>query len=735
MSRVLLERGSLAACRLLESTANHPIRHGALVAAVTAALAAGLPRLRIDNRVEVWTGAPAVEDWTPPLEQDFVAVVLEGVDVTEPRGLVGERRLAAALRAIDGIEEIRSISGLLDEVSRPDLRSLGDGARFAAGWLLAADGVTPVLRAWIRPGADRGAVVAMVERAAREVAPRASVVGPGAFNAALDRRSRTETARALPIALIACGIALAFLHRSWRAAAALLGSASLGALWAAGAAGWAGVRFNLLTLNVPVIALVVGLALLVHPFDAWLEGAGRRAPGRALRRAIHRTFPGCALSALTTVAGFASLAAVPVEAVSQLGIIAAGSVLVSSAANLAVFPLTVRLAGGSRPLSAGATWSAVEPALAWAAGRRTLVTRATLLALASIAVLAPTMEIDHEPLDLLDRADPLRQSYARLEGSVAGLAPLEYVLDLPGTWDEPRTLRLLDETVRGMERAAGAGPALDITAPVKLASSLLRGGAPGSHALPESDALLAVAAASVRASPGSTRRLVAADSRRARVLLPLDLLGGRAHAAVSERIEAEVSSRGLRARPVGLIHRLMKAQESVLRSQVTSILLASCGVSLFLGAVLGTRARALAALLVNAVSLGLVVVVLAVFRIPLDISTAMVASVALGIAVDDTAHLLWCFLDSGGTAESRALGALGRAGPAILAKNIVVACGFFVLATARFPPVARFGALTGATLLLSMASHLLLLPAWLARSAGPQAHTPLKARTPCPSAA
>jgi predicted RND superfamily exporter protein len=735
LSRAALERGSIAACRLAGRAWKRPLLHGALLLAVTAGLGAGAFRLGIDNRLEVWTGGPAAEEWTPPLEQDFVAVVLEGVDATDPRGLALEKALAAKLRMIEGIDETQSVSALLEEAGRPDLSSLGDGARFAAGWLLAADGRTPVLRAWIRPGADRGAVVERVERAAREVAPRASVVGPAAFNAALDRRSRAESARALPLALLASGLCISLLYRSWRAAAALLGSAALGVIWAAGAAGWIGVRFNFLTLNVPVIALVVGLALLVHPFEAWTEQVGRSAPGRALRRAIRRTFPGCALSLVTTVAGFAALAAGSVDAVKEFGLLAAGSVLAAGAGSLAAFPLAARLAGPAGPLAAGVVWKAIEPVLAGAVGKRALVVRATLLALASAGVLASTIEVDHEPLDLLHAADPLRRTYARLEGSVAGLAPLEVVVDLPARWDDPGTLRLLDAAVLGMEEAAGAGPALGITGPVKLAASLLRGGAPGTYALPESDALLALAAAAVRRSPGSTRRLVAGDGLRARVLLPLNILGGRAHAAASGRVEAAAASRGLRARPAGLIHRLMKSQESVLGAQTASMLIATGAASLFLGAALGSKAQALAALAVNAVSIGLAVAVLAVLRLQLDISIAMVASVALGIAVDDTAHLLWCFLDERGAPPGRALRAIGRAGPGILAKNAVVACGFLVIAAARFPPVSRFGALTAWTLVISMTSHLLLLPAWLARASGESARAPQKARAACPSAA
>jgi predicted RND superfamily exporter protein len=422
-----------------------------------------------------------------------------------------------------------------------------------------------------------------------------------------------------------------------------------------------------------------------------------------------------------------------VEAVREFGLLAAGAVLLAAAANLAAFPLTVRMAGRQRPPAAGPAWRALTPALAWALGRRTLLVRASLLVLALALSIVGAVDVDHQPLDLLRAGDPLRLSCTRLADSVRGLAPLEYFVDLPGAWTEASSLRLLAATAHAMEDAAGVGPALSIVEPVKLAASVLRGGAPGSYALPESDVLLALAARSLRQVPATTRRLVSTDGRRARVLIPFNIVGGRAFAAARARLEETTARSGLPARPAGLIHRLMEAQATVLQAQVSSLLVASAAVSLLVGAVLGNRAQALAVLAVNLAPLVLSGALLAAFQVPLDLSTAMVASIALGIAADDTAHLLWCFGSARGTPVARADAALARAGAGILTKNTVVAAGFLVIAAARFPPVARFGALTAATLLLSMASHLFILPAWLARGATRPAPAAETASTPCPS--
>jgi predicted RND superfamily exporter protein len=107
---------------------------------------------------------------------------------------------------------------------------------------------------------------------------------------------------------------------------------------------------------------------------------------------------------------------------------------------------------------------------------------------------------------------------------------------------------------------------------------------------------------------------------------------------------------------------------------------------------------------------GLVLGVMGWSGIPLDVATVMTASVAFGVAVDDTFHYLYHWR------RGRSIGLAARvAGQGIVATSFVVAGGFSVLALSGFTPVVRFGLLTALAVALALLVDAVLLPALVGR--------------------
>jgi predicted RND superfamily exporter protein len=85
--------------------------------------------------------------------------------------------------------------------------------------------------------------------------------------------------------------------------------------------------------------------------------------------------------------------------------------------------------------------------------------------------------------------------------------------------------------------------------------------------------------------------------------------------------------------------------------------------------------------------------------------------------VDDTIHTLAHYRE-----RSRQVGGfeavadrLERATPAYLLTGGILSAGFGVCALSSFEPIARFGALSAATIVIAVAADLLLVPALFAR--------------------
>jgi len=104
-----------------------------------------------------------------------------------------------------------------------------------------------------------------------------------------------------------------------------------------------------------------------------------------------------------------------------------------------------------------------------------------------------------------------------------------------------------------------------------------------------------------------------------------------------------------------------------------------------------------------------------------DIGTMMTASVALGIAVDDTIHFLsWFrhFIDEGLDRVDAVIETYRRVGPAMLQTTVVGGLGLFVFSLSTFTPTQRFGTLMLVLLVTALFGDLILLPALLAGPLG-----------------
>ena len=104
-----------------------------------------------------------------------------------------------------------------------------------------------------------------------------------------------------------------------------------------------------------------------------------------------------------------------------------------------------------------------------------------------------------------------------------------------------------------------------------------------------------------------------------------------------------------------------------------------------------------------------------------DIGTMMTASVAMGVAVDDTIHFLsWfrSYLDQGYDRIRAVEMTYRRVGPAMTQTTIVGGLGLFVFALSTFTPTQRFGTLMLVLLAAALVGDLVLLPALLAGPLG-----------------
>jgi len=150
-------------------------------------------------------------------------------------------------------------------------------------------------------------------------------------------------------ALVAVFIALVA-FRNWALAFMAVAGAGIGSFWALGLLSLTGVKINLITTILPVLVVVIGLTDAVHlVFDIRESRVRGIKPSRAAWLAVRRLGIACAFTSVTTAIGFGSLSVSSIEVIRQFGITCAVGTLITFLAVLLIVPwlASTRLVGGA----------------------------------------------------------------------------------------------------------------------------------------------------------------------------------------------------------------------------------------------------------------------------------------------------------------------------------------------------------------------------------------------------
>jgi predicted RND superfamily exporter protein len=171
----------------------------------------------------------------------------------------------------------------------------------------------------------------------------------------------------------------------------------------------------------------------------------------------------------------------------------------------------------------------------------------------------------------------------------------------------------------------------------------------------------------------------------------------------------------------GLSHLLTQTTRGVIATQWSTFTWATISILIMLTLAFRGPKLAILAILPTMLAVSLALGLMGWLGIKLDLATALVASVALGLSVDDTFHCLLQFRRHQAAHDSfehALFSSYAVTGPGVLLSSLAVAIGFLVLRFSEFVPFSNFGTMVGVATAGSSLGNLVLLPACLALGNG-----------------
>lgn len=154
--------------------------------------------------------------------------------------------------------------------------------------------------------------------------------------------------------------------------------------------------------------------------------------------------------------------------------------------------------------------------------------------------------------------------------------------------------------------------------------------------------------------------------------------------------------------------------ELLIKGQVNSLFIAVALIFIMMWIIWKNLGFAVLTMIPNLSPILGIFILMGIFNIWLDMATAMIASVSIGIAVDDTIHMFHGFkkrIDKGNSIVYALVQSYYKIGKAVVVTTIILCSQFFLLSFSDFVPTAHFGTLTATGLLMALIFDLLLLPA------------------------
>ncbi|MCK4442253.1 MAG: MMPL family transporter, partial [Sulfurovaceae bacterium] len=164
----------------------------------------------------------------------------------------------------------------------------------------------------------------------------------------------------------------------------------------------------------------------------------------------------------------------------------------------------------------------------------------------------------------------------------------------------------------------------------------------------------------------------------------------------------------------GMIPLLINTFSNAVHSSARSYLIAGVGITFMMMFILGSFRLGLISMIPNLAPIIMGLLIMYVGKMPLDMFTLLIGSIAIGLAVDDTIHFMHNFKRyylAHGDADKAIEHTFYTTGKAMVITTLVLASGFYAYMAAYMSSVQNFGILTGSVIVFALLSDLLLAPA------------------------
>ncbi|MCA1752352.1 MAG: MMPL family transporter [Flavobacteriales bacterium] len=542
------------------------------------------------------------------------------------------------------------------------------------------------------------------------------------------KKIQGEFAIFMGIAIAFVIVLLYFMFRSFRGVVIPLVTVLLAVVWSIGILNLSGSGIGILLNMLPPVIFVVGMSDAVHLYARYLEELKRgHTQAYAIRQMVFDTGLATLLTSITTAIGFASLYFTGIPTLQEFGLLTAAGVLAAYVIAIAMMPAWLALTSPPEKTlnnKANLVWEPILERLYPVMIRRRRLLFGLLAVISVIFGLSSSqLGLNNYLLEDLRPSEPLRQDFAFFDQNFAGVRPFEVGLKLRDPdqrFADIDVMRKIEEIETYLVDQYGIAA---VTSPVTVVKSINRSynaGRNAYYALPEKerDQKSVLREYGRLTDAGKTQQIMDSSGTYARIFGRAGDWGAQSFAERNSDFlafaEAENLDKYFEIEITGTGTLIDRTNQNLVYSLAKGLGVAFALISIIMGFMFRSVRMVGIALIPNILPLLAVASVMYWVGIDLKMSTSIIFTIAFGIAVDDTIHLLSRYkleLLKGCSNREALRRSYVHTGKALIITSIILFAGFISLCFSSFQSTFYIGLFVTLTLMFALIFDLTLLPA------------------------
>ena len=553
---------------------------------------------------------------------------------------------------------------------------------------------------------------------------------------------RKELSFFLYLSAIVTGLIMLIFFRSVRAVIFSMIMIGVVVIWTIGTIALLGFKISLLSGLIPPVIVTIGITNAIYLLNKYhVEFVKRRNKVEAIEIVVQKMGLATFLTNLTVAIGFLTLLYTDITILREFGIVAGINIISLFVVSLVMIPSILSWMPEPSPkhlrhLNFKILGDFVKLIDLLVHRHRIAIYLATL-AITAFAIIGMTKLYSVSfMVDDIPEESQVKKDLKFVEENFTGIMPLEIEVDLQTKRKRPlqnlKIARAIDRFESSLDSITVTSRPVSILSFIKASRQGYYNNNPDWYGLPTSDIEAKYVLDYLKGqtdNSGLFKAFVDSSFSKMRISLQMADIGSiKMDSLVHNVIEPKAQNlvvdlkKILKAKSdsvsvtvTGSSKIFIKGNKFLIENLTESLILACILITLSMALLFANARMIIISLIPNLIALMITAGLMGYFNIPLKASTALIFSITFGISVDNSIRFLAKYrqeLLSSGFFVSRSVSeSILETGKSIIYTSIVLFAGFIIFAFSDFGGTVALGLLTSTTLIISMFTNLILLPA------------------------